>query len=294
MKTISVCWLACAVIACGSDLPDGSQIDKLRLLALRADQPYVHPGETVELQLLAADAGQRPLQFALSTCTNPAGSSVAGCLADLDHPFEALSLDAGRFSLEIPDDALAKLSDTARLSALIGAVLVACPGQIDSGKTSGVPIVCRDSEGARLPIEQFEVGIKRLFLRETERNQNPEITRISWDGDDWPEAFVPEVRACAARDTLDIEDCSEELRHLIRVETAAADSGVDENGTDYREQQVVQFYTSAGVFERAVRIAEEPDNHWSALGSDTEAKLWFVVRDDRGGVSWAERRVRVR
>jgi hypothetical protein len=147
-----------------------------------------------------------------------------------------------------------------------------------------------------LPIEAFEVGVKRIFVREADRNANPEITRLTWDGDDWPEDQVPEVNPCPNAKTDDIDDCSAKLRHRIRVESSEPEKGVDENGTAFTEQQVVQFYASQGVFERPVRIAQEPDNHWAAqrgAGSDS-AQLWFVVRDDRGGVAWTTRQVRIR
>jgi hypothetical protein len=287
---------ACALLGCGTDLEDGSRVEKLRLLALRADEPFARPGEAVELQLLAADANVRPLSYALGTCTNPKGSTADGCLNGLDRPFVPLTIEDSRFSIEVPPTVLDGLPASARPSALVGAVVVACPGEIGDGETSGVPVVCRDARGERLPIDAFEVGVKRIFVRSEDRNANPEITRVTWDGEDWPDDQVPEVRACANAETDDIDDCDAALRHRIAVESSAAQSGVDENGTTFSEQQVVQFYASQGVFERPVRIAAESDNHWAAQRkseSDT-ARLWFVVRDDRGGVGWATRQVRVR
>jgi hypothetical protein len=49
------------------------------------------------------------------------------------------------------------------------------------------------------------------------------------------------------------------------------------------------------TFEDEVRIAAEAETRWVArsTASGSEQSLWFVARDDRG-VSWAERRVRVR
>lgn len=294
--TKATLWIAALLlVACGSDLADGSQIEKLRLLAVRADQPFAHPGEEVELQLLAADADARPLRYALATCTNPAGSTVQGCLDALDGPFQPLSLEDSRFSVAISPDVLRGASQYTQ-SAMVGAAVVACPGEIEEGATSGIPIVCRDADHARLPIEAFEVGVKRIFVRTEDRNENPEITRITWDGDDWPEDFVPAVRACPNAKTDDIEDCAKNLRHAIRIESSPPEHGVDQYGATFTEQVVLQFYATSGVFERPVRIANEPDNHWAAQrvdGQDT-AQLWFVVRDDRGGVGWATRQVRVR
>ena len=105
---------------------------------------------------------------------------------------------------------------------------------------------------------------------------------------------MPEVRACANATTDDIEDCDKAVRNRISVESTLPERGVDENGTPFEEQQVVQFYASQGVFERPVRIAGEADNHWAGQEKSGSAELWFVVRDDRGGVGWTSRQVRVR
>ena len=296
MKASFIVVVAAALAACGTDLEDGSRIDKLRVLALRADQPFARPGEVVELKLLAADERTRPLSYALATCTNPRDSTVDGCLDALDGAFEPLAVEDGQFSVAIPSNVLEGLPESAKPSALVGAAVVACPGEIESGETSGVPIVCRDPAGTRLPIEAFEVGVKRIFVRAEDRNANPEITRVTWDGDDWPEDQVQEARACPNATTDDIDDCSAGLRHAIRIASTEPEEGVDENGTRFSEQQVVQFYASQGVFERPVRISAEPDNHWAAQRRDGQdlAQLWFVVRDDRGGVGWITRQVRVR
>lgn len=287
---------ACALLgACGGDLENGSQIAKLRLLALRADQPFARPGERVELQLLAADAEARPLELALATCRNPRSSTVQGCLDALDGPFEPLVLEDDRFSLDVPHDMLDTLSAHARPSALFGALLAACPGTLETGRTADVPIACRGDDGARLPIERFEIGYKRIFIRSEDRNQNPEILALRWDGEPWPEDRVPEVQACDNATTRDIEDCPEALRHAIGVQSSTPERGVDENGTRFVEQQVVQFYASAGVFERAARVSDESENHWALqpLAAGDIANLWVVVRDDRGGVSWVSRQVRL-
>jgi hypothetical protein len=57
----------------------------------------------------------------------------------------------------------------------------------------------------------------------------------------------------------------------------------------------VQYYATEGLFKDEVRIAKDPETHFvartAAIGR--ELTFWFVVRDDRGGVSWTERRLHV-
>jgi len=290
-------WIVmCLLAACGGGLDNGSQIEKLRLLALRADRPFARPGERVELQLLAVDGAARPLELALATCRSPRDSTVQGCIAALEGPFEPLELENERFSLGIPGDLLDGVSAQARPSVLFGVLIAACPGTLEPGRTADVPIACRDARGELVPIERFEIGYKRIFVRSQDRNENPQILEVRWDGEAWPEEYVPEVQACDDAATSDIEDCPKALRHAIGIESSAPERGVDENGTRFVEQQVVQFYARSGVFERAARVAGESDNQFvlqpNTAGDATQ--LWFVVRDDRGGVGWASRRVRAR
>jgi hypothetical protein len=68
-----------------------------------------------------------------------------------------------------------------------------------------------------------------------------------------------------------------------------------------REAVSVAWFTTAGVLshDRSGRAADEPDafaqNTWTApvVSNDTEAHLWTVLRDSRGGVAFASFVVRV-
>ena len=55
-------------------------------------------------------------------------------------------------------------------------------------------------------------------------------------------------------------------------------------------------HPSDGIFKDEIRIAAESETRWVARvgASGSEQSIWFVARDDRGGVTWEERRVRVR
>jgi hypothetical protein len=58
---------------------------------------------------------------------------------------------------------------------------------------------------------------------------------------------------------------------------------------------VVQYYAEGGIFEHDVRLATDSATGWTARHAEAgrTVKLWLVVRDDRGGVAWDERQVRV-
>jgi hypothetical protein len=141
--------------------------------------------------------------------------------------------------------------------------------------------------------------VKRIFLREHDRNANPQIAEVTWDGQPWPESETREISACA-NDTNDIDTCEGGEEHVVAAIPGgdAVDVGTDELGVQFTEQVIVQFYASVGTFELEGRTAETAaeGTRWVARNGDRgkAAIMWFVVRDNRGGVSWTSRHVTVR
>lgn len=271
--------LVSSLAACGSDFDPPSRISKLRLLAVTADQPYAHAGETVSLNAVAIDPFGRALQYGWATCTNPAAGTVSGCLAQLD---------PGSFALGTPSKSVSIPSGVrVGTGAMLGVVIVVCPGTLTQ-----TPGGFRCNDGTRdLATTEFEIGMKRILLRKTDRNENPRIDRLTFDGTDWPEDRVPEVGTCAESKP---EDCPDP--HRLSVYASRSESGVDELGSAYGEQLVLQFYATEGTFEADQRALELPDNKWIARPSaaGTTIDMFFVARDDRGGSTLVKRRVRVR
>ena len=134
-------------------------------------------------------------------------------------------------------------------------------------------------------------------MRETDRNQNPIITGVTFDGEPWVEGDVKEVDSCDV-DDFTFDDCKGKGDHRVSAQLApeSFESGVDEFGRDFSEELIVQHYATEGIFEFEVRIGELPETRWVARrsASGQELRLWFVARDDRGGAALTERRVRVR
>jgi hypothetical protein len=195
------------------------------------------------------------------------------------------------------------LPDDLRSRAMIGVVAVLCPGTLETrlaGETSNehpIPIVCRDpNTGERIGPFDFVTGVKRLFVRTEDRNENPPIDGVTIDGRPWGEDDVPSVAACDV-DTNVLDDCPEATHHEIAVEAPsnAAESGVTEFGEGFEEQVVVQYYATQGTFEDEVRILSDTRTKWAASPGSrgSELTFWFVIRDNRGGVSWTSRRLRV-
>jgi hypothetical protein len=238
---------------------------------------------------------------------NPSSSSVDGCIQKVAEETEAtgmlplLAFGEGQntLTLPIPANALDSVPEVARPSASVGVLSVACPGAltVEQGP-AGLPFRCTDvASGQELGLDEFVVGLKRIQLRASDRNANPGIASVTFDGADWPAGEIKEIGFCDTDDN-DYAACSDSNKHDIaaQVTSDSFEVGSDEFGRAFEEQVIVQYFATEGIFENEIRIAAEPKTGFVArkAASGQELRLWFVARDDRGGVSWAERRVQVR
>jgi hypothetical protein len=294
--------LSLSAVACGSDFDPGSRIVGTRVIAVRADKPYAAPGEQVNIEAIAYDTLGRPLQWGWTTCVDPRSTTVTGCLAKVledaqkTPPSFAIGDGKNTFALTIPSDALSRLPAEARGSAYVGALIVTCPGKIQL-QNAEVPIACIDASGRSLRLDEFEIGVKRIFVREKDRNANPKIDSITWDGAAWAEGDVKEVTPCPSRDENRYDRCDGEKHTIAATPTADSyESGTDERGDTFAEQVIAQYYATEGLFEYDVRIGNLPSTGGVARAgaSGTTVTIWFVLRDDRGGLAWTSRSVKVR
>ena len=281
---------------CGDDFDPASRVTDLRVLAVRADAPYAVPGQSVHLDALAVDPEARAITWGWGLCINPASPSAPGCLGALDGSTVVIEKGKSTFDFALPSDVITSLPASAAAHASMGAVVVACPGEL-AQRGGAIPFQCVDAaSGRRLGTDAFVVGVKRIFARTADKNDNPIISGVTWDGADWPSAEIKDVTACDESGN-DYGACSENEQHLVTVAIpeASTESGIDSFGASFREQVVVQYYATEGIFEHDVRLASDTSTGWTARRSSAgrAITMWFVVRDDRGGVAWDERHIRV-
>ena len=306
-KIASIAALPLALLGLGCDDPPepGAKIDSFRVLAEQADLPYARPGETVQLSSLSFDPQSRPVAWAWASCPNPISNDLNGCLATIaeagDPATSVFAMGAGTSTaaLTIPMNAIDSLPAAARGAATVGVLSVACPGDLSFGMgPGGLPTRCQETgTGRDMELDEFIVGYKRIAVRQTDRNQNPEITGITFDGADWPATETKLVGFCDQSDFI-YDTCPDGEKHQLAATVASAsfESGNDERGRPFEEQIVVQHYATEGIFEFEVRTGKSPKTGWVArkAASGQTLSMWFVARDDRGGVTWAERKVTVR
>jgi hypothetical protein len=314
MKTKTVLAItlgASALAGCGADFDPGSNVSSLRVLSVQADNPYAAPGEAVRFEATSYDPQGRDIDWAWVACETPASTTVEGCLLEIAEtavatgnvPLLGSGIGQNSVELSIPDDVLDGVPVEARPSVLSGVLSIACPGTLSldleaaAAADSLLPFRCIDSSGAELGLHDAVAGVKRVYIRETDRNQNPVIASVTFDGEPWPEGEVKEVDSCDS-DEFTFDDCKGKGDHRIAANLSpeSFEAGTDEFGRAFAEELIVQHYATEGIFEYEVRIGELPDNRWVARrsASGQELRVWFVARDDRGGVTVAERRVRVR
>jgi hypothetical protein len=293
------------LLGCDEALEPGSKVDSFRVLAEQADLPYAHPGETVQLSSLSHDPQGRSINWAWASCVNPASSNLEGCLAKIAENPEpasavfAIGADLNAPQLLIPGDVISSLPAAARGSASVGVVSVACPGELSMGTgPGGLPFVCKEpASGRELGLDEFIAGIKRISVRETDRNQNPAIAGVTFDGVEWAEGEVKTIARTCDDDKWDYAGCPDDTKHqvVIQLPAGSVESGKDELGQDFTEQVVVQYYATEGFFENEIKIAAQTKNGYVARKQAAGQLLtfWFVVRDNRGGVSWTSRQAQV-
>lgn len=299
MKSSFAYSLAASVAWClsgCSEFDPAARVNDLRVLAVKADAPYASPGQSVHLEALAVDPAARPLTWGWALCVNPAGNTAPNCLQAIDPATVVVEESKSTFDFTMPGDIVTSLPPDGSARASVGVAVATCPGDLTM-QAGTVPFRCTDrATGRVLETHEYVVGVKRIFARATDKNENPVIEGITWDGVDWPANETKEVVACDEEGN-DYGACTQKEQHVIRVGVPAAsvESGVDSFGAAFTEQVVVQFYASEGIFEYDSRLASDPWTGWVArrAAAGRDVSMWFVVRDDRGGVTWTERTVRV-
>ncbi|HEX5660469.1 MAG TPA: hypothetical protein VFX59_24910 [Polyangiales bacterium] len=278
-KTIAILVLLLGASACSDDFDPGSLVTKTRVLAVQADTPFALPGQEVHLSALVYDPEDRALTWAWGECEAVESTAAVDCLRQTS--FESLKIgpDLTTHTLTVPNVS----------TRYAGVVVIACPGTVEAGTTQTIPIVCRDAAGNALPLSEFEIGLKRIFLRDSSLNMNPQIDGLTIAGVDWSADLVP---SALCKDDACSEFADQEI--VVRAD-GASEQSVDAAGLPIKEQSVIQFYATGGEFEDDFKLASAGDMKWHAKREDAGKRIefWFVVRDDRGGVSWIERSLQV-
>lgn len=291
-----------ALAGCDSlGLSQAFVIDRLRVLGVAAEPAEPRPGDVVTFtSLVVSPVSPVGLTtwFAcsdLSSCTpDPAllegltGDPAAMTPEDLAAAFAALQ-EAGMIGVEpylsptwtVPTDYLDMLADADKIEGLPALVLV-----------SAIPTVEGDTATLATAEADIEIAYKRVPVSlATTPNHNPVVVELSIDGVVLaPGAVVTLVEGQTyAIDLALSADSIEEYRFINK-------DGLEETRT---EEPYFSWYLQHGAFDQsntlwpytAIEYTASKDN--AAEEASAEQSLWVVVRDRRGGMAWAEQRIRV-
>ena len=311
------------VAACGGDFDPGSRLTGLRLLAVRAtkvtasgkvDGTYARPGDRVSIEALWYDGkkaapGRAASTWAWTICVRPNSGTVLGCFQKIGAdaartrtppPF-AIGKEKDSYDFTIPPDALDGVSKEVQPGAMVGVVVAICPGTLKLAtqvSRNDLPFSCTYDDGTVVSTDDFILGFKRIFLRSVDQNQSPILTGVTYDGKVWEEGEdkAMAVPAGCGADENRFDRCNGDQPEIrATLDPRTFETGVDEFGTVFTEQVIVQYYADEGLFAADVRRAQEPQTKFllrqGKVGTDKPGlvHVWIVARDNRGGASWLER-----
>jgi len=279
MVFIPFLFLAFAAVYCGGHWAHITLVERLRILAIRAEPPEVDMFGEVELSALIGDPqGEgRELGCTWAVCLFELGSAAIDISCPGPDSFY-LSGDCGSANLRLTDLA-AWLAEQGypvddidpqnppmeELPLIVGLLVQAGEEQTRGFKRIGV----------------------RLAAKDEEFNLNPRLLGVSIGGTRWVPGDAP-VEVAAGQEILVVPEADESTRQLYLRE---------EDDEERLEDFLFTWFTTSGEFLFR-RTLLEIDSHGQRLDTNTwklptdvpvpENTLWLVVRDGRYGTDWIE------
>lgn len=315
-----------------ADLPyeNKSEVKSVRIMATKADLPYAHPGETVNLEALVWDGREKPtlpMHFYWIPldvpCTNPPGANYFNCYPQLEAAFPDIGVDISsklvedtKYQIKIPESAL---DGVTQVPGSNGEPLVTtwqfmmiCAGRVQrkvrttAYQENAPPFGCFDNDGKELPIEQGEFAFMRVTISKVGRNAHPKIGQVVQRGVGLKPGEGLWFYRCVkgAAETFFRGNCD-----TVGMDVTYADSdaeidptNLDANGNPGRETIYTDWFVTLGRFPEPRRIErdpfkgrpEVPNNLYEPPRDPGHGLMWVVLHDNRGGTDWTVLPVEIR
>lgn len=283
--------LALALVAqlCGCNantLTQSWQLDRLRILGVRATPAEPQPGEVTTFESLVYAPADLELEGVVWFGCLPESADEFGCeldtsaLEDLENASLEELIAAGFIGFEPtfspvwipPADALDGMTEDAQqegLSALIN--------------LSALPVDAEDDGDIELAYKRVPVSFADT------PNTNPDITGLLVDG---VEHDLSEPLIVTSGQVVELEPVMSDAS--IEEYTYTTSDGISETRT---EEPYFSWYTEAGVFDQAFSLYPFTAVEWTApeltSGQEYEGVMLIVLRDRRGGMAWMDLSVQV-
>ena len=257
----------------GTDLSAAWQLDRLRVLGLRAIPAEPAPGQFTTFESLIYTPDEMTVSVVWFACLSQSADAF-GCEIDdselsnmEDAEIEDL-IDAGFIGFEPgfpptwvpPTEALDDLSEEDKLE----------------GENAIVNIIVSPDGGDE---DDALVAFKRLVVSLAETpNHNPEVTGITLEGKLMPDGS-PLLASPGQSYTLVPNLAPDAIEDYTFINTA----GESEQRT---EEPYFTWYTDGGEFDQAYSLYPSMDVEWTAPESAEPGTIIVVMRDRRGGMAW--------
>lgn len=282
------------LFGCGRDFDPYNRLTSLRVMAIQSEPPAPAPGETALLTpLVYVPASQAAPTYAWSWCPLP-GSAGEGfrcrvteaelsALAGVEvPPFDLGAEPFARFAHTLAPEALERVCQ-----GIPGTPLIPdCEG--------GFPVQIRMTVRTEAD-EVVTVRTLRLrFAAAHEPNRNPRIEGLlaRIDGADQPIEATPALTLPRHEDTV--------IKAVVSESEAETHTDYDDlgNARTVTERLILSWFVESGdtkeqrtgTLPGEVPLARAVENEWKPAKTedypDGTARLFVVLRDSRGGVSW--------
>lgn len=298
----ALAWLLFALFSCGEEMKPDTLLEELRVLGVRSTPADLAPGETAILEALVVDPSRParastvvwfscdpdPLNLNRSYCSDMATLSQSSALfrapsdggAELPPGMRFAGL-GNRAGYRAPEDLFAKLppEDARRRLGTVAQLLLFAVAEELSPAASREELAALFGRVERKEVRSVLALFRIRVSEDPERNQNPRLS-FSMGG-------------------AHLRLAESEMRPL---ELDAADQSFEEyqqltpQGAEARSEKLIgAWYSTAGRFSESRVVLRSQTAIFRAPGSAEDpvppergGTLFAVVRDTRGGQSWAE------
>jgi hypothetical protein len=299
-----------------------SKVESVRILATRSDKPYAKPGDTVNMEVLAADdrldkTVPMTVQWVPVPCIDPPNDSYFGCYPGFAQLPAGVDLTpvlhtGTTYSFTMPTDVITShVKRTGSVDAdpngLAVIFTIACAGHVEyvppkvNGSPNAMPLGCFDADHNALGPDQYVFAFSLVYAFNDRTNANPVIDQLTFGGTPVDPNVGITVDHCgsAAADvngTVNRSNCPKTGMDIVVPDSSweLNPSDLDANGNPKKEEIRVQYFSTDGKFANdtinlfdatAGRITGTSDD-FTAPALAGENMIWAVVRDDRGGATW--------
>jgi hypothetical protein len=282
--TLLLTSLAALLAGCGeSTLSSSWQIDRLRILAVRAEPAEPAPGDLVTFESLTVHPDNDDLVTVWFACLLEASSSY-GCegIGDTaDTADTGADVPEGLIGYE-PDWPPTYVPDESALEGLTE------EERIEGRNILLTLVAFENAEEWDFEDENAELATKRVPVSENpDPNQNPTISGLQVNGVDLPEGGLLEVDA---KQTYTFTP-------MLSDDTIQTYSYTNSDGaTEQRvEEPYFTFAAEGGSLQSSSALYPYSDFDWTApsTANGEEIRIWIVVRDRRGGMGWWTQRIKL-